>query len=70
MIDGELFYIYRVKQDGRESLYRYKEGSTKDLIGEYPERAAAMRRYAFGMIQASQQMLLDGSTKCNKNSIK
>ena len=70
VIDGELFYIYRVKQDGRESLYRYKEGSTKDLIGEYPERAAARRRYAFGMIQASQQMLLDGSTKCNKNSIK
>lgn len=66
VVDGELFYLYRSKQEGRESLYRYKEKSTEDLIGQYPELAAAMRRYAFGMIQTSQQMLLDGSTNCSK----
>ena len=66
VVDGELFWLYRARQDGRESLYRYKERSTEDLIDQYPERAAAMRRYAFGMIQQSQQMLLDGSTHCTK----
>lgn len=66
VVDGELFYLYRAKQEGRESLYRYKERSTDDLIGQYPERAAAMRRYAFGMIQTSQQMLLDGNTTCDR----
>ncbi|MBP3762388.1 MAG: LTA synthase family protein [Bacteroidales bacterium] len=65
VVDGELFYLYRAKQDGRESLYRYKDRSTEDLIDQYPARAAAMRRYAFGMIQTSQQMLLNGETGCH-----
>lgn len=63
VVDGEWYYLYRVKQD-RGSLYRYREEATEDLIGQQPDRAAAMRRYAFGMIQGSQRMLLDGSTDC------
>ncbi len=66
VVDGELFYLYRANQEGRESLYRYTQRDTEDLIGKYPERAAAMRRHAFGMIQTSQKMLLDGSTNCDK----
>ena len=63
VVDGELFYIYRLKQD-RASLYHYKDRSTVDLIDQLPERAALMRRYGFGMTQASQQMLLEGRTAC------
>lgn len=60
VVDGEWFYLFRVKQDN-ESLYHYKTLSTEDFIGQEPERAAAMRRYAFGMIQTSQQMLLNNN---------
>ncbi|MGX8713552.1 MAG: LTA synthase family protein [bacterium] len=66
VVDGEWFYLYRVKQD-RGSLYRYREKATEDLIGQQPDRAAAMRRYAFGMIQGSQRMLLDGATDCHNH---
>ena len=55
VVDGEMLMIYRVKQKNT-SLYRYKENSTDDLAGEYPERAAAMRRHAFGLTQISQRM--------------
>lgn len=64
VVDGELFYLYRAKQE-KESLYRYQERDTVDLIKQYPERAQDMRRHAFGMIQMAQQMLLDGTTKCD-----
>lgn len=58
---GGLFYLWRVKEE-RESLYRL--GSQEDIIGQLPDSAAAMRRYAFGMTQKSQQMLLDRTTEC------
>ncbi len=64
VVDGELFYLYRVKTQ-QESLYRYKEKSTDDLIGQEPRRTEAMRRHTFGMTQSSQQMFLDGSTACD-----
>lgn len=64
VVDGEWFYLYRVKQEGRESLYRYKERSTDDMAGQYPDQVAAMRRYGLGMTQIGQQMILDGSTEC------
>lgn len=56
-----LFYLWRVKEE-RESLYRL--GSPEDILSEMPDSAAAMRRYAFGMVQKSQQMLLDHTTEC------
>ena len=59
--DGGLFWLWRVKEE-RESLYRL--GSAEDIISQLPDSAAAMRRYAFGMIQKSQQMLLDHTTEC------
>ena len=62
-VDGELLYIYRAKAQNA-SLYRYKEQSTVDLIDSLPERAEALRRYAMGMTQTSQNMLIDGSTAC------
>lgn len=59
--DDGLFYLWRVKEE-RESLYRL--GSTDEIITQMPDSAAAMRRYAFGMIQKSQQMLLNHTTEC------
>lgn len=55
------FYLWRVKEE-RESLYRM--GEIEDWMGSYIDTAAAMRRYAFGMVQQSQQMLLDRATEC------
>lgn len=54
VVDGEWFYLYRVKQEGRESLYRYQERSVEDMIGLYPDKASVMRRYGLGMIQAGE----------------
>ena len=62
-VDGELFYLYRANAQ-KASLYRYKDRSTDDLIDKLPERAEAMRRYALGMTQKSQEMLIDGSAAC------
>ena len=62
-VDGKLFYLYRANAQ-TSSLYRYKERSTVDLIDSLPDRAEAMRRYALGMTQTSQNMLIDGRTHC------
>lgn len=67
VVDGELFYLYRVKTQNA-SLYRYKENSKQDLLDRYPERAEAMRRHAFGLTQASQRMLLNNETHCSSRS--
>ncbi len=62
-VDGELFYLFRVKAQSA-SLYRYKEQSLDDLINSLPEHAEALRRYALGITQKSQNMLVDGTTAC------
>jgi phosphoglycerol transferase MdoB-like AlkP superfamily enzyme len=64
VVDGELFYLYRSKQD-KASLYRYQERDTTDLIKQYPERAEAMRRYGFGLTQMAQEMLINKTTSCD-----
>lgn len=63
--DGELLYIYR-KNDGTSSLYRYRERSKEDVAGQYPDRKAALERYALSLIQQSYQMLMDGTSACGK----
>lgn len=65
VVDGEFFYLYRTKAESG-SLYRYKEESTDDIIGEQAGRAEAMRNHAFGMIQSSQRILHDGSSSCDR----
>lgn len=58
VLDGEYLYLYRTA-GALESLYHYADTSTVDLMSRMPERAEAMRDYAFGMIQQSYQMLFD-----------
>ena len=62
-LDKEYFYLYRVAQK-RASLYHYRDNDPVDHIADHQELAEKMRRYAFSMMQVSQQMLLDGSTSC------
>lgn len=63
VLDSTWFYLYRVS-DNHSSLYRYRNGEPTDYIESEPARAEAMQRYAFGMIQESQQMLLENRTAC------
>ena len=58
---GGLFWLYRTKEE-RESLYRL--GDKTDLADRLADSVAAMRRYAFGQVQQSQQMLMDHTTEC------
>lgn len=61
VVDDTLFWLYRVNQQ-RASLYRYREWSTDDIIESEPTKAETMRRHAFSMIQASQEMI-EGNDK-------
>ena len=63
VLDSTWFYLYRVSQQSA-SLYRYRNGEQTDYIHSDSLRAEAMRRYAFSMIQESQQMLLENRTAC------
>ena len=63
VVDDDYFWLFRDK-DKRESLYQYKKKSKDDLIDKAPEKASAMRRHAFAMIQASQQMIQNLATSC------
>lgn len=65
VLDGEYFLQYRVAED-RSRLNKYHEQDANNYADAEAERIAGMKRYAFGMIQMSQQMLLDGQTSCEK----
>ncbi len=54
-LDPEFFYIYR--QNGPESLYRWKMNDTYNYLNANASQAAFMRRYAFSMMQVSQHMI-------------
>lgn len=63
VLDDTYFFLYRVNQN-RGSLYLYKDNNPTDIIEGNEPLAEKMRHYAFSMMQVSQQMLLEGSTKC------
>lgn len=60
VVDGEYLYLYRISGE-HESLYHYCDTLQDDFIQAMPERAHAMRDYAFGMIQQSYQMITEGT---------
>lgn len=55
VIDKKYFLVMR--DGGDSSLYRYNERDTTDYIAEQPERAAAMRAYAYSMMQTAQWVI-------------
>jgi phosphoglycerol transferase MdoB-like AlkP superfamily enzyme len=61
-IDSTHYFIHR--GDGNETLYRYADLSTDNLLSSSPEKVDAMKRYAYSMMRTTQwlvdQDLLDG----------
>lgn len=63
VLDGEYFYLYRTSLKN-ENLYHYMDNDPVDRMAGNEDRAAKMKRYAFSMMQVSQQMLLEQRTGC------
>jgi phosphoglycerol transferase MdoB-like AlkP superfamily enzyme len=60
-ISDSLFYTWH--NDGRESLYNYKNHSSDNILESHKEEAAKMRKYAFSMMQSAQYMLQNDRVK-------
>ena len=56
VLDSVHFYRYRMS-DGNESMYRYRNHETENLLPEYRTKADSMRRYGFSMIQQAYDKL-------------
>ena len=56
VLDSVHFYRYRMS-DGNESMYRYRNHETVNLLPEYRTKADSMRRYGFSMIQQAYDKL-------------
>ena len=56
VLDSVHFYRYRMS-DGNESMYRYRNHETVNLLPEYMTKADSMRRYGFSMIQQAYDKL-------------
>ncbi|MBR4491970.1 MAG: LTA synthase family protein [Bacteroidales bacterium] len=56
VLDSVHFYRYRMS-DGNESMYRYRNHETVNLLPEYKTKADSMRRYGFSMIQQAYDKL-------------
>ena len=63
VLDGQHFYRYRM-DDGKESLYRYREQDEQDYISAEKSKADSMRIYGFSMIQEAYLRLKSGNTTC------
>ncbi len=60
-IDDSLMYIYKVSGK-QELLYAYKTGNKENLIEKQADKAEAMKRYLFSMIQASKWIMQHDKT--------
>ena len=58
VLSHNYFYVYHA--DSKiERLYHYSDNDITDYMQAYPDTAAAMRRYAFSMVQMSQRMVFE-----------
>lgn len=64
VLDGEYFLQYRVAED-QSRLVRYRNKDVTNYADRESDRITQMKRHAFGMIQMSQQMLLENRTSCH-----
>ncbi len=60
-ISDSLFYTWH--NDGRESLYNYKNQSSDNIIENYRDEAEKMKKYSFSMIQSAQYMIHNNLVK-------
>lgn len=65
VLDSTHFYVYRVNQRSG-SLYHYRDNDPVDIQAGHEMEIEKMKRYAFGLIQHSQDMLLKKRTGCRK----
>jgi phosphoglycerol transferase MdoB-like AlkP superfamily enzyme len=65
-LDGEWFWVWR--RNGRETLYRYRDGDTTDRLAEQPAAAGRLRDYAVSMLQATQWLVDEGKAGPIKNA--
>jgi len=54
-LNREFFFVHR--QNGLESLYKYRTAESNNYLEQYPTAADSLRTYAFSMLQAAQGMI-------------
>ena len=54
-IDKEFYFIHR--NSGIETLFRYENLKTDNLMEEYQNKADSMKSYAYSMLQVSQWII-------------
>lgn len=62
-LDKTYFYVYR--QNGEESLYKYRKNDTYNYLHDCKTIAASMKEYTFSMLQTSQWMITNKKTGSN-----
>jgi len=66
VLDTAWFYICHVPEN-QERLYHWCDTTAGNQIDQHRDKAAAMRRHAFGLIQHSYNMLENRTTGCKQN---
>jgi phosphoglycerol transferase MdoB-like AlkP superfamily enzyme len=59
-LNREFFLVHR--EDGLESLYRYRAAESDNYLDQYPATADSLRTYAFSMLQGAQWMIENKKT--------
>jgi len=54
-LNREFFLVHR--QNGLESVYKYRTAESNNYLEQYPASADSLRTYAFSMLQAAQGMI-------------
>ena len=60
-IDEEYYYIYR--KNGIETLHRYKNMDSKNILEEEPKKAEEMKKYVISIMQSTKWMINHDKTK-------
>ena len=63
-VDGEWLYVYRF--GGKESLYQYKTGSTRDYAGDKTDVFEKLRTYTLSQTQTAEWMIQNNKTSLQK----
>ena len=63
-LDQEYFYVFR--ENGIESLYKYRNMDVNNYIGENRLKADSLKTYAFSMMQTAQWLILNHATSKEK----
>ncbi|MDD4602494.1 MAG: LTA synthase family protein [Bacteroidales bacterium] len=65
-VNREFFFVSR--HNGKESLYKFGNGSERNYLLKYGPLADSMRNYAFSMLQGSQWLVKNDKVKYGRKS--